>query len=221
MIRPWDRAFLTAALQELASLPADLRPGNEMRSVAAFGRRMLMQAVYLTKVRLWLEVLPELKQCCFFSPLPGISIGDLRGRLCGLMWCWPILPTGAGKASIGTRGFIGTVSGLLPRQVDLYGYFSQPGTYIKAGAVAAVVTPLAWLEVDYELQDLLQQQLEIPNYYIRLRALVQESAVHTVCTLPAVPVGKSQRSATLVNLPLHWRRYRRNQWPLGPLPVWF
>jgi len=35
------------------------------------------EAVYLTKVRLWLEVLPELKRgAASFPPLPGISIGD-------------------------------------------------------------------------------------------------------------------------------------------------
>jgi hypothetical protein len=205
-------AFLTAALQELASLPADLRPGGTKCDLLPLlaGKDVDAEAVYLTKVRLWLEVLPELKRgAASFPPLPGISIGDSLQE--PPLWADVVLANPPYRRQEGidpeTKRFLSErFQGLLPRQVDLYGYFLANLVHIlKPGAVAAVVTPVAWLEVDYgrALQDLLQQQLEIPLIITSAcERWFQESAVHTaVCTF-ARRAGRQKPSGptTLVNL---------------------
>ena len=163
--------FLVAALQELASLPTDVRPAGTKSDLLTFlaGKDIDARAVYLTKARLWLEVVDEVKEGAHsFPDLPTIVVGNSleeQHLLADIVLANPPYRRQEAvkpelKAFLAER-----FQGRVPRQADLYAYFLANLPYmLKPGGAAAVVTPSAWLEVDYgrALQSLLQQHLEIP-----------------------------------------------------------
>lgn len=205
-------AFLVAALQELMSLPADLRSKRTKCDLLPLliGQDLDAGAVYLTKVRLWLEVVDEIRDgVSSFPPLPDITVGNsLEGTplTADIVLINPPYRRQESldqelKSSLAER-----FKGQVPRQADLYCYFLANLTeMLKPGGVAAVVTPTAWLEVDYgrAIQTFLQKRLEIPLIIASAcERWFQEAAVHTAVSTFVRRTGnrKPRRSTTLVNL---------------------
>lgn len=205
-------AFLVAAFRELISLPADLRPQGTKCALLAHlaGRDIDAGAVFLTKSRLWLEVADEVRNSgCPFPPLPNITVGNSLKE--------PPLPADIVLANPPYRRqeamepeekayLADRFQGSVPRQADLYAYFlANLIPTLKPGGVAAVVTPTAWLEVDYgrPLQSLLQQTLEIPLIIgSACERWFEEAAVHTVVStfVRRTDRRKPRRPTTMVNL---------------------
>lgn len=183
-------AFLVTALDTLASLVGPKAKTGELLPFLA-GQDIDADAIYITKARLWLQMLPEIKQnAAPFPPLANITVGDslkeplLRADL--VLANPPYQRQECIRAQ--TKEFlVERFRGKLPRQADLYSYFLiNLDNILKPGGVAVVITPVAWLEVDYgrAIQDFLQQRLEIPLIASSAtERWFQAPAVHTaICT---------------------------------------
>lgn len=204
-------AFLTAALEQLNFLPGLLQPGTKTSYLLTLlaGQDVDEVAIYLTKVRLWLQVLAEVREGSVFPPLPRLTVGDsLQGPplKADLVLANPPYRRQEG-IDPATKNFLwDQFQGKVPRQADLYSYFLANLTSIlKPGGVAAVVTPVAWLEVDYglALQGLLQRELEIPLIIgTAHQRWFEKAAVHTaISSFVQPPAGSKPKDATrLVNL---------------------
>ncbi|MGI6129243.1 MAG: Eco57I restriction-modification methylase domain-containing protein [bacterium] len=205
-------AFLVAAFHELVSLPSDLRPEGTKRALLPFlaGRDIDAGAVDLTKARLWLEVVEEVQAGDrLFPALPNIVTGNSLQEpplLADMVLANPPYQRQE-TMEPGLKSFlVNRFQGLIPKQADLYTYFLANLTHmLKPGGAAAVVTPTAWLEVDYgrALQKLLQQSLEIPLIMgSACERWFEEAAVHTVVTtlVRRTDKRKPRRPTTMVNL---------------------
>ena len=205
-------AFLVAALEELVSLPSDFRPGETISELLPFlaGHDIDQGAIYLTKARLWLKAAEEIKhKDRSFPDLPGISVGNsLEGLLppadvvlANPPYCRQESLSKELKTFLSKR-----FQGVIPRQADLYAYFLADLPYmLKQGGVAVVVTPTAWLEVDYgrAAQKLLVQNLEIPLVIASAcERWFDDVAVHTAITafVRRSDRRKPRRPITMVNL---------------------
>lgn len=163
-------AFLAAALTELAALPADLRGGRSALEILSClaGRDRDPEAVYLTRVRLWLLVAEEVARRRSFPPLAAVRTGDsLREEpepADIILENPPYLRQESLSAE--EKDMLAARFGrVVPRQSDLYAYFlANLKNELKPGGVAVLVTPVAWLEVDYgrALQEELLRNFEIP-----------------------------------------------------------
>ncbi|MGI6604985.1 MAG: HsdM family class I SAM-dependent methyltransferase [bacterium] len=185
-------AFLAAMLDELAALPCDLTGGRSRRELSEclHGWDRDSEAVYLAKARLWLQMAEEvLARGEPFPALAGLRVGDSLQDAVEpadiVIENPPYLRqeslSPAEKDVLSAR-----FGSLLPRQADLYSYFlANLSHQVRPRGVAVLVTPVAWLEVDYgrALQELLLKEFEIPLVIASAcERWFSQAAVHTVVT---------------------------------------
>lgn len=196
-------AFLTAALAELSALPSDLRGGRSALDLISClaGRDRDPEAVYLTRVRLWLLVAEEVaRRGGPFPPLTAVCTGDSLAEVTEpadiVLENPPYLRqeslSAAEKDTLAAR-----FGRSLPRQADLYAYFlANLRNELKPGGVAVLVTPVAWLEVDYgrALQRELLRTFEIPLILTSAcERWFHQAAVHTAVSAFVRPEEEKSR----------------------------
>lgn len=206
-------AFLAAALVELSALPADLRGGRGVPELLGClaGRDRDAEAVYLTRVRLWLLAAAEVaRRGGPFPPLAAIRSGDSlseRPEPADIILENPPYLRQENLSAAEKNALAARFGRSLPRQADLYAYFlANLKNELKPGGVAVLVTPVAWLEVDYgrALQKELLRSFEIPLIITSAcERWFRQAAVHTAVSAfvrPEEAGRRPRRPTALVNL---------------------
>lgn len=186
-------AFLAAALAELAALPPDLTGGRTSLDFLRYlaGRDRDPEAVYLTRVRLWLQVAGEVaKSGRLFPPLTDIVVGHSlldEPEPADIILENPPYLRQESLSREEKDALAARFGKVLPRQADLYAYFlANLKRELRPEGVAVLVTPEAWLEVDYgrALQEDLLKDFEIPLIVTSAcERWFAQAAVHTAVSV--------------------------------------